>query len=1010
MTATRLKEGGIIDRTKPLSFTWDGQRMSGFKGDTLASALLSCNEKVLARSFKYHRPRGVMSAGVEESGALVTIGNDAYTTPNVRATTQEIYQGLVAKGQNAIPNVRYDINEINSLFSRFLSAGFYYKTFMGLPPFEHGKGTKIWMWYEQIIRRAAGMGKASREPDPASYEHCNAFCDVLVVGSGIAGLSAAIAAARSGVDVVLVEQDFEFGGNSLSDSKLTSLRNNLLKEVSTLNISMMKRTTAFGLYDHACVGLLEKLTDHLADPAVSQPRERFWIMRAKQIIIATGAIERNLVFTNNDKPGVMTVNAAGHYLNRHGLLTGNKIIITTNNDSVYQTAVDLQVAGAEVTIFDIRPSISQDLAATTKNAGVHFQGNTSISSTSGFRMVKSIGVIGRHSSHENWYSYGETAECDLLLVSGGWSPVVNLVSHLGIKPVWNNENQCFIAPSSLPNHVHIAGSACGLWQSKDCITSGKQVAKAAVLNINKQANVAPTITTDDSVPDNIPTIGGWVTPIEPLFEIDSSKKNAFVDFQHDVTASDIRLAKQEGFVSVEHLKRYTTLGMANDQGKMGNVTGLSILANELGKTIGQVGTTTFRPPYTSVSIGALAGRNTGSHFRTLRRTAFHEWNLKQGAVMTMAGLWQRPWYYPKDGEDFATAYCREAETVRKTVGICDVTSLGKIAIQGVDATTLINRIYSNNFAKLPVGKLRYGVMLRDDGMVMDDGTTWRLAENDYFMTTTTANAAKIMAFLEECVQIRWPDLKVHLSTVSDQWAAAAIAGPLSRQVLASCLENPDVISDENLPFMGHIDTPLKNGVIGRIGRVSFSGERAFEIYVPSTHAEEVIDTLWQKAKELDGCLYGLEALGTLRIEKGHVTGAELDGRVTIDDAGFGKMASTTKSYVGSVLANREQLKQADRPQVVGIFPKDKSKKFNAGAILCEQGNVKGLGVGYITSVTHSPALGHWIGIGFINGGYNAWNDKPLVAADPVRSKGQSPEAIEVVSPHMYDPSGGKMRG
>jgi sarcosine oxidase subunit alpha len=506
-----------------------------------------------------------------------------------------------------------------------------------------------------------------------------------------------------------------------------------------------------------------------------------------------------------------------------------------------------------------------------------------------------------------------------------------------------------------------------------------------------------------------PAPGGWKTPIRPVYEIQVAgrKTKSFVDFQHDVTASDIRLAHQEGFVSVEHLKRYTTLGMATDQGKMGNIIGLALMAEALGKDIPEVGTTRFRPPYTPVSIGALAGRNTGGHFRALRRTPLHDWNLRHGAVMTLAGVWHRPWYYPQEGETITEAYIREAGTVRDTVGICDVSSLGKIAVQGPDAAEFLNRVYTNGFARLPVGKSRYGIMLRDDGIVMDDGTTWRLAENDFLMTTTTTHAAKVMVWLEELLQIRWPELKVHVSSVSDQWAGVSVAGPLSRETIAASLEVPDAVSRENLPFMGVAPIRMKGGIDAKIARISFSGELAFEVYVPAVYAEAMMDQLHAAVQERGGCLYGLEALGTLRIEKGHVTGAELDGRVTIDDAGLGKMASTSKSYIGSALRQRPELLREDRPQLVGIFPKDRTHTFKGGALLFKYGRISGFGEGWITGVTHSPALGHWIGIGFIAGGYKAWEGKRVVATDPLRNKDVD---VEIVSPHMFDPDGGRMHG
>ena len=983
MTSLRKEKYGKINRDKVLGFTWDNKEYFGYEGDSLASALLANDIKIVGRSFKYHRPRGVMSCGVEESGALVTIGSGSKTDPNVRATTQELYSGLNAKGQNAFPNVNFDFGGVNNYLSRFFAAGFYYKTFMGLPPFEWGKGTGIWMVFEKIIRKAAGMGKASREPDPDSYEHANDFCDVLVIGSGPAGIAAAQELANKNLDVILIEQDSLLGGNNLSKKDFDA--NLLLSKLKSSGVRVMSRTTAFGIYDNTVVGALERVTDHLPNPDVKLPRQRFWTIRAKHIIVASGALERHVTFNNNDVPGTMTVNASKHYLNRYGVLTGKNIVITTNNDSVYQTAIELHQAGAKVTVLDSRKKIKHDLS---KAIDLHL--NSLPFSINGSKKIDSIDVCKATD-----LSFKNTIICDQVLMSGGWSPIVNLISHRGIKPIWNQENLCFI-PGDIKENISVIGSAKGIWNEKDCIESGLVGANEAMntLGIHKKEI-------------SFPSVGGWSNSIEPLFEVKSNKfpSKSFVDFQHDVTAEDVRLAHREGFISVEHLKRYTTLGMANDQGKMGNIIGLSLMAEQLDKTIPEVGTTVFRPPYTPVPIGALTGRNVGKHFRPLRVTPMNQWNIDHGAKMIEVGLYQRPWYYPKKNETLSDSYIRETKIVRKTVGICDVTSLGKIAIQGPDATELVNRIYTNPFAKLPLGKARYGIMLRDDGIVMDDGTSWRLGENEYFMTTSTAAAAKVMSWLEELLQTRWTDLKVNVTSVSEQWAGAAIAGPKSRNVLNECVFDPSEITNENLPFMGVLETKLKEGTPCRIVRISFSGELAYEMYIESDYANGMMDILWESAQKYDGCLYGLEALGALRVEKGHVTGAELDGRVTIDDAGLGKMASTKKSYIGSAMRKRGVLNADDREILVGFFPINEKETFNAGTIVCEKDNIKGQGVGRITSVTHSPELGHWIGIGFVKGGLEKWKDITLIGADPIRNKQMQ---IKVVSPHMIDPEGKRM--
>ncbi|MYB33560.1 MAG: sarcosine oxidase subunit alpha, partial [Gammaproteobacteria bacterium] len=663
-----------------------------------------------------------------------------------------------------------------------------------------------------------------------------------------------------------------------------------------------------------------------------------------------------------------------------------------NNDSAYQTATELEDAGAVVSLIDARENVRSELIGLLGGSNISLRIRAAPLSVKGMRCIKALEYT---TATSRGWEHGGIEDCDLLLVSGGWSPVVNLLSHLGHKPIWNREQACFVAPET-DSLVFMAGSAAAIWNHEDCLISGQSVGAgvAKLLGCSVRQKKAPKA-------------GGWDGPIMPMYEVAVKGRHlkSLVDPQHDVTTDDIRLAHREGFVSVEHLKRYTTLGMATDGGKVGNVIGLALMAEALGKDIPDVGTTTFRPPYIPVSIGALRGRNVGEHFRPLRRTPMHDWNLEHGATMTMAGLWHRPWYFAQQDEGIEQAYIREATMARETVGLCDVTSLGKIAIQGPDATEFLNRVYTNPFAKLPIGKARYGIMLRDDGIVMDDGTTWRFSETEYFMTTTTAHAAKVMTWLEELLQTRWQDLRVHVTSVSEQWAGCAVAGPKSREVLMASLDNKDMISNENLPFMGILETQMRGGIPCRIARISFSGELAYEAYVPSDYGASMMDLLWEQAKIAGGCLYGLEALGALRIEKGHVTGAELDGRVTIEDAGLGKMASANKSYIGKSLKNRPELVREDRPRLVGIKPKDRSKTFHAGAILCRHDQVSGMGEGWVTAVTHSPALGHWIGLGFITGGHEEWEGRKAIVADPLRKEDVE---VEIVSPHMFDPKGERM--
>ncbi len=1030
MSAQRLPHGGRIERATTLPFTWDGKPLCGHPGDTLASALMANDVHLIGRSFKYHRPRGIMSAGVEESGALVTIGEGARRDANVKATTQELYAGLVARGQNAFPNVRLDVGALSNVFSRFLAAGFYYKTFMG-PRLKFGAreygGTAIWMLFEKMIRHAAGMGAASRQADPDSYEHGHDFCDVLVVGGGPAGLAAAAKAARAGLEVVLVEQDYELGGNLLSQATPHARQKlaELLEQARAAGVRSMTRATVFGLYDCAVAGVLQRVTDHLPNatdqgkdnnkhPAnaadnnsaarACQPRQRFWTLRAKRIIVASGALERCLAFGNNDRPGVMTAAAGQTYLNRYGILPGRRIVVAANNDSAYPVAAELARAGAEVMLLDARRSLTTELRQFTDYSGVTLRMGCAPLKARGGARVKALELAV--ADGDCWLGNGRQA-CDLVLVSGGWSPVINLLSQRGAPPQWNAQLACFLPPATPPTDdqpLTACGAAAGIWDTAACQASGTAAAVAAINALGKHAHAVA-----------VPEPGGWQNPIRPLYEIKArgKKLKSFVDAQHDVTTDDVRLAQREGFVSVEHLKRYTTIGMATDGGKVGNVIALALMAEALGKEIPQLGTTTFRPPYTPVSLGALRGRNVDAHFRPLRRTPMHQWNLNHRATMTMAGLWHRPWYFAQPAESLAQAYVREATSVRNAVGLCDVTSLGKIALQGPDTAEFLNRVYANRFAKLAIGKARYGIMLRDDGIVMDDGTTWRLSACEYFMTTTTAHAAAVMAWLEQLLQTRWCEYKVQVTSVSDQWAGCAVAGPQSRAVLSACVEASEqaMVSAQALPFMGVVETTLRGGIACRIARISFSGEMAYEVYVPSDYAAAMMDLLWDAVKPMGGCLYGLEALSAMRIEKGHVTAAELDGRVTMDDVGLGGMLSPTQDFIGAALRNRPALRDPQRPQLVGLRPVNRNDTFNAGAILCdaEQTAARGMGEGWVTAVTHSPACGHWLGLGFIRGGQQAWRDKAVLAADPVR-KGAVTVAVEVIAPRMFDPRGERMHG
>ncbi len=968
MSGYRLDTGGLIDRSAPMSFTFDGTEYAGFEGDSLASALIASGVDVVGRGFKYHRPRGVMSAGVEEGGALLTVGSGRFREPNVKAPVQPLFDGLVCAGQNAWPSVRRDVGRVNDVMNRFLAAGFYYKTFFGLRG-----GTKDWMLFEKLIRKAAGMGRASREADPDNYETAHAACDLLVVGSGPAGMAAAKAAAAAGKDVILAEQDFVLGGSYLARSGGIDVAVGEIEGLRAAGVTIMPRTCVFGLYDGGVAGMIEQVSD---DPGLHGVRQRTWIVRPREIVLATGAIEQPLAFGNNDRPGVMQAGAVSTYLNRYAVAPGERAVVATTNDSAYAVAADLVAAGVAVTLVDARetgPDAPEGVKVIRGTVPVRTLGNYVLEGVE-------IGPL----DEDGYAERRSTLSCDLLAVSGGWTPAVHLTSHRGPKPVWNETIHGFLAGAT-NEPLRTCGAAAGVFGHDACIASGEAAATGAA-GPQPEAGAHPAM---------------------PLYEIKShgKKLKCFIDPQHDVTVDDVRLAEREGFVSIEHNKRYTTLGMATDQGKVGNVIGIAIMADASGRTIAETGTTTFRPPYSPISIGALAGRGTYMHFRPVRQTPLHDWNLAQGAVMTDAGLWKRPWYFPMDGESVDDAYIREMIAVRNTVGLCDVSSLGKIMVQGPDAGDFLNRVYVNGFAKLPVGKARYGVMLRDDGMVYDDGTVWRMSETDFLMTTTTANAAGVMAKLEEFLQTRWPELKVHLTSVSDQWAGIAVAGPKCREVLQAVTTECD-LSNEAFPFMGIREAKIAGADVW-IARISFSGERAYEVYVRGGSANAVMDALWDAAKPMGGMLYGTEALGALRIEKGHVAGSELDGRTSLEDLGLGGMASSKKAFIGKAMMEREGMRDPDRLQLVGVAPVDASKRLRAGALLDSRTSMIDHGQGFITAVTDSPDMGHWIGLALVKGGLERWEGKEMTSYDPARDGNT---AVRVMSPHFFDPKGERMHG
>lgn len=995
----RTTKGGRINRDKPFSFKFDGTSYQGYEGDTLASAMLANGAHLIGRSFKYHRPRGIYAAGSEDPNSLIRLREGNRAEPNTLATTVELFDGLTAKSQNNWPSLKFDVSEVNNLFMRFFSAGFYYKTFIG--PFE-----KSWMFYEHIIRKAAGMGEATTEPDPDHYEKMFKFCDVLVVGSGPAGLSAALAAGRSGVRVLFVEQEPELGGSLLSapaGSPSDAWLSSTVAELEKLkNVTIMRRTFAWGAYDHGTYTLVEKVADHKAQPDEHEVRQRSIVLQTKRVVLATGSLERPIPFGNNDRPGIMLASAVRTYVNRYGVLPGKKAVVFTNNDSAYQAALDMKAAGIGVTIVDTRAAAPESLAAECKANSIEIISGHAVIGTNGRMRVKSVDISLFDAGAGSAGDVTRRLDCDLVCVSGGWNPVVHMSSQRGQKPKFDDTIASFV-PGDPPDNQHHAGAMVAAFTDEAAATSGFEAGAVAADQAGGKKSSGKLSTKGLSA-------SGWEQPLQLVWDIKSGsqtkKRKRFVDFQHDVGVSDVELAHTEGYVSVEHLKRYTTLGMAADQGKTSNITGLALMAELTGRSIPETGTTTFRPPYNAVSFGAISGQEVGQHFRPLRRTPLHDWNLKNGAEMINVGAWQRAWYYPESGEDVNAAYIRETDQTRKTCGMVDVTTLGKIEVQGPDAAEFLNRVYINGWKTLQPGKARYGLMLRDDGLVFDDGTTSCLGENHYFMTTTTAEAGPVLAQLEWLLQTAWTDLKVHVTTITDQYAGIAVAGPNSRALLQEVFKDID-FSNEAFPFMGVRETVYK-GMPVRVFRISFSGELAYEVATPSGFGEAIWQAIYDAGPAHGLCLYGTEALGALRIEKGHFAGNEIDGRTSVEDLGLGRMTSTKKQFVGSVMRQREGIMDENRPRFVGLEPVNPEECLQGGALIHEHGgNHYGHGLGHVSSTTYSPALGRYVGLGFVEGGLAKYEGQLVDACYPLKGWVVT---CKVVSPHMYDPAGEKQNG
>jgi sarcosine oxidase subunit alpha len=990
----RTSSGGRIDRSKTVRFTFDGKSYQGFEGDTLASALLANGVHLVGRSFKYHRPRGIVTAGSDEPNALVGIGADeAHYTPNLRATQVEIYDGLVAESQNRWPSLRFDVGAINEVFAPFLSAGFYYKTFM----WPRAAWAKI---YEPLIRRAAGLGRAPEQPDADRYTQVYAHCDVLVVGAGPAGLAAALAAAAAGAKVLVCDEQAELGGSLMSENTAMidglSAADWIAKALADLtarpNVTLMRRTTAFGWYPHNFLGLSERVTDHLAKANPKLPRERLWQVRAKEVVLATGALERPLVFPDNDRPGVMMAEAARIYANRFGVKPGDRAVIFTACDSAYRAALDLKAAGVVIAaIADLRTAPNGRWIDRVRAAGIEVRAATVVTSVSGRLRVDSVGLAKLDANGQPGAI--ETVACDLLLMSGGFTPSVHLFSQSRGKLVYDEALQAYLPGTSVERERSV-GACRGAYDLdivlNDGAEGGLRAAQAAGFTGTAQnfSAVADSVGTDGFI--GVPPHGGHPT-----------KTRAWIDFQNDVTEKDVKLAIREGFRSIEHVKRYTTTGMATDQGKTSNMNALGLVSETLHIPVPQVGLTTFRPPYTPTTFGIFAGQSRGDLFDPLRKTPIHDWAVAQGAVFEDVSMWKRAHYFPKPGEDMHAAVARECKATRQAVGIFDASTLGKIEVVGKDAAELMNRMYTNAWTKLEPGRLRYGVMLREDGFVMDDGVVGRMAPDRFHITTTTGGAPRVLAMMEDYIQTEWPDLDVWLTSTTEEWVVIAVQGPLAREVLDPLVEGID-LSREAMPHMSVREGKIC-GVPTRLFRVSFTGELGFEVNVPAGHGRAVWEAIFTAGRSHGITPYGTETMHVLRAEKGFIiVGQETDGTVTPDDSGLGwAIGKAKKDFVGKRSLVRPAMMATDRKQLVGLLTVDPKTVLEEGAQVVDDPNqpVPMTMLGHITSSYWSSTLGRSIALALVRGGRARIGERLWVPMP------DGPVAVELVEPTFYDPKG-----
>ncbi|MDE8602456.1 sarcosine oxidase subunit alpha family protein [Marinomonas sp. RSW2] len=995
----RLNNGGRIDRSTPLTFTYNGKKYKGYKGDTLASAMLANGIDVVARSFKYSRPRGIVAAGAEEPNAVLQLGaTEATQVPNVRATQQELFDGLVSASTNGWPSVDTDImGVIGKIGGNMMPPGFYYKTFM-FPE-------SLWDTYESIIRKAAGIGRAPREKDPDTYDTINQHCDVMIVGAGPAGLAAALTAARGGARVIIADEQNEFGGSLLNGTEKLDGKpasewiHAVVEELSTYDdVILLPRSTVNGYHDHNFLTIHERRTDHLADIApANMTRQRMHRVRAKWVVLATGAHERPLVYANNDVPGCMITSAVSAYINRYSVVPGNDLVVMTTNDYGYQAALDWADAGRNVVaIVDTRDTAIGDRIEAARQRGLNIILGSAVIEVQGTKRVTGVSVAALNSDGTKVVGSVTKLKADTVATSGGWSPVIHLSCHTGSRPVWSDSVVGFL-PGPTPQKQLTAGGTNGQYETSMALQEGLDAGQKALANISLAA-VEVVLPKVEALKIAAPMSLFHIPHLKPT----SQAPKQFVDYQTDVTAAGIEIACREGFEAIEHVKRYTAMGFGTDQGKLGNINGMAVAAKALNKSIPETGTTIFRPNYTPIAFGAIIGRNCGALFEPERYTAMHKWHVEQGAMFEDVGQWKRPWYFPKDGESMQQTLNRECLAVRNAVGILDASTLGKIDIQGKDAREFLGRVYSNAWAKLAVGKCRYGLMCGEDGMVFDDGVTACLGENHFLMTTTSGGAAHVYEWLEIYHQTEWPELEVYFNTVTDHWSTATITGPNSRKLLEE-LTDFDVTND-NFPYMDWKQITVA-GVPARVFRISFTGELSFEINVQANYGMAVWEKLIEAGDKHGLTPYGTETMHVLRAEKGFIiAGQDTDGSVHPFDLGMGWCVSNQKpfSYIGKRGMSRSDCVRENRKQLVGLKTKDPKQVIPEGsaAVLDPKAPMPVPIEGHISSSYWSESLGHSIAMGFIKGGLDKMGDTvyyPLADGTVIEA--------EICSPIFFDPKG-----